>query len=165
MARILYVENEVQKNLLECEYLGQFSDGHWENARGDHWMGWTHLTVKVEEGKIGRNFYAYDSWNLLNKDLLDILGDRMMAICNLTANGYSQTMVDEFNEGDFDKTLQRCFDGEEDDKYWYEKAMEVEEHFGSMENLKKAREGVYDMKKMRKEIRGLKKCMQTYLDD
>jgi hypothetical protein len=76
----LNVRNEAQKVLME-ELDGQISDGMWENARPmDHWIVWCDAEVVVDPTNVGRDFYAMkDNYNLTSKDLLDVVGDRMIA--------------------------------------------------------------------------------------
>jgi len=66
--------------LWQNEITGQLSDGYWENSvPHDHWMPWSKMEVKkgnpkaIYNGWIQRNKYAVDS-----KDLIDIVGDRMV---------------------------------------------------------------------------------------
>ena len=76
---VLTVRNQAQKILFDEEMSGQISDGMWENTRPyDHWEPWCAAEVVVGEN-VGRNFYAKkDNYNLNNKELLDIVGDRML---------------------------------------------------------------------------------------
>lgn len=69
-----------QAALFELEIKVQLSDGFWENTRpADHHKIWCKANVTV--GTLpGRNFGAYrDKYNLTNKDLLEVVGDRMIA--------------------------------------------------------------------------------------
>lgn len=72
-----YVKNQDQVVLLKHEFLGQISDGMWENTRPlDHWRAWCNADIKVGEN-VGRDFYALkDNYNLCSKELLDIVGNR-----------------------------------------------------------------------------------------
>lgn len=80
MTNQLNVRNQAQKILLEKELQGQISDGYWENASPhDHWKPWCNCDVVVNPENLGRTFWARkDNYNLNNKDLLDIVGDRML---------------------------------------------------------------------------------------
>lgn len=95
MKNVLVVRNVAQAALFECELKGQLSDGAWENtAPHDHWKPWADAEVRVaaaaragcftELGRsdyegLGRNFYARkDSYNFARKDLLDVVGGRML---------------------------------------------------------------------------------------
>ena len=76
----LNVRNTAQLLALKCEMLGQLSDGHWENSRpDDHWIPWCDAKIEVNPSSVGRNFYARkDSYNFLNRDLLEVVGERML---------------------------------------------------------------------------------------
>ena len=69
------------------EMIGQISDGMWENASpNDHWRFWMNATVSVakDDSELGRNFYARkDNYLLSSKDLLEIVGDRMIFRANI----------------------------------------------------------------------------------
>ena len=74
------VNNQAQKWLLENELKGQISDGKWENSGPqDHWQPWSNAKVVVDPQNPGRNFPAQkDNYQLNSKDLLDVVGDRMV---------------------------------------------------------------------------------------
>lgn len=76
----LRVRNLAQKVLWEQELSGQISDGHWENASPhDHWEAWCDAKVVVDPENVGRDFWARrESYNFTSKDLLDVVGDRMV---------------------------------------------------------------------------------------
>ena len=74
------VRNEAQLILLVDEMFGQFSDGHWENSPGDPWREWVRNEVIVDPDNVGLNFHPRKrGWGLTNKDLLEVVGDRMVA--------------------------------------------------------------------------------------
>lgn len=82
----LYVGNLAQKVLFLAELQGQLSDGHWENARPlDHYkpwcaLGWDDVIVTRDADHLGRTFWAQkDNYALGSRDLLEIVGDRMLA--------------------------------------------------------------------------------------
>lgn len=73
------VRNQAQKRLLEDELKGQISDGKWENSANTGWAQWTSAKVIVDPTNVGRNFRATkDNFQLNAKDLLDVVGDRMV---------------------------------------------------------------------------------------
>lgn len=78
----LVVRNEAQKILFDEELMGQLSDGMWENTRPfDHWKVWADCDVVVAgpDDEVGRTFYAAKSnYNFTSRDLLDVVGDRML---------------------------------------------------------------------------------------
>lgn len=87
---VLNVRNEAQKVILEKEMFGQISDGMWENTSPhDHWEPWCDATVVVDPTNVGRNFYARkDNYNLNNKELLEIVGQRMLEEVQKVVPGY-----------------------------------------------------------------------------
>lgn len=76
------VRNIAQLAAFELELCGQISDGCWENVPGDHWQNWCDAEVVVGEN-VGRNFYAQRSYNFARKDLLDVVGQRMLWIVKI----------------------------------------------------------------------------------
>lgn len=79
---VLRVRNLAQA-IHMTEIDGQLSDGNWENARPEnHWRPWCDAIVVVDPENVGRNFYARKtSYRLNDKDLLDVVGPRMLAEC------------------------------------------------------------------------------------
>lgn len=77
---ILAFRNEAQAALFKNEISGQLSDGFWENSSPrDHYKSWNVAEVTVDPNNVGRAFHVRkDNYNLANKDLLDIVGDRMI---------------------------------------------------------------------------------------
>lgn len=82
---VLNVRNLAQKVMFDEEFSGQISDGHWENSRPyEHWQIWCKAEVVVAPTNVGRNFYAAkDNYNLASRELLDIVGGRMLTAVNL----------------------------------------------------------------------------------
>lgn len=82
------VNTQAQKWLLEDELKGQISDGKWENSSNNPWQDWTAAKVIVDPKNVGRNFRTdKDNYQLNAKDLLDVVGDRMVEnVQNKTAN-------------------------------------------------------------------------------
>ena len=77
----LTVRNMAQKIAFMCEMRGQISDGQWENSSPhDHYRDWNLNWEDVDVGEdVGRTFYAMkDNYNFANKDLLDIVGERIL---------------------------------------------------------------------------------------
>jgi len=73
------VRTQAQKWLLEDELKGQISDGKWENSGGEAWQDWSTAKVVVDAENPGRNFNtSKDNYQLNAKDLLDVVGDRMV---------------------------------------------------------------------------------------
>lgn len=96
MANILRVRNLAQKVLWEEELSGQISDGHWENASPhDHWEAWCRAKVVVDPEHVGRNFYARrESYNFSAKELLDVVGDRMLEAVRVCTGNADYSMAD-----------------------------------------------------------------------
>lgn len=88
--RTMTFRTAAQAAIFEHEIKGQISDGHWENDPRSNWQTW--CSAKVEVGPVvGRDFYVNrSSFNLLNKQLLEVVGDRMRAYAVLARAGYSQ---------------------------------------------------------------------------
>jgi len=87
------VRTQAQKWLLEDELKGQISDGQWENTSGNPWEDWTSAKVIVDPKNPGRNFNtAKDNYQLNKKELLDVVGGRMIE------NVQSKTNAPDYNE-------------------------------------------------------------------
>lgn len=72
-----------QAAIFDLELTGQFSDGHWENLRGNHWQPWCRAEVKVGP-EVGRTFHAdKDNYNVAAKELLEVVGKRMMGYARI----------------------------------------------------------------------------------
>lgn len=87
------VNTQAQKWLLVNELQGQISDGKWENTSGNPWEDWSSAKVIVDPQNPGRNFFTTkDNYQLNAKDLLDVVGDRMIEdVQNRTGNAnYSE---------------------------------------------------------------------------
>lgn len=87
-----YVRNEAQRIMFTDELSGQISDGMWENLGvRDHYIPWTRAKVIVNPDNVGHTFYApYDAYDFVNKDLLEIVGDRMLAKVQETIPDYTR---------------------------------------------------------------------------
>jgi len=78
MDAIINFRNERQVTLYECELKGQISDGHWENARPyGHWKIMCNAEARVGE-PLGPNFWPRRRYNFAAKDLIDVVGHRML---------------------------------------------------------------------------------------
>lgn len=79
------VRTAAQKIMLDCELMGQISDGMWENTHPqDHWQPWTDATVVVDPDHLGRNFWCpKDNYQINSSELLSIVGDRMLSYVQL----------------------------------------------------------------------------------
>ena len=91
MTNQLRFRNQRQVILWNEEIAGQISDGQWENSGPkDHWIPWHDCQVSVDPVTPGRTFYAAkDSYLLTSKDLLYIVGDRMLGYVQKEFPGYT----------------------------------------------------------------------------
>jgi len=76
--KIINFRNEHQVTLYECELKGQISDGYWENSRPyGHWKIMCNAEARVGE-PLGPNFWPRRRYNFAAKDLIDVVGHRML---------------------------------------------------------------------------------------
>lgn len=94
---------KTQAAIWQHELTGQISDGMWENTRNTSWKEWCSAEVEVGED-IGREgFYPQkDNFNFANKQLVEIIGDRMIAYARLSKH---------FDDADLVYQLQSVFCG------------------------------------------------------
>lgn len=88
--RTLSFRTATQAAIFECELKGQISDGHWENTSATGWQEWCNADVRVAPTPedIGRDFHVVkDNFNFANKDLLDVVGERMKNYARLAIAG------------------------------------------------------------------------------
>lgn len=81
--RTIYFRNFTQKMLWDFEISGQISDGYWENSPGTSYRFWTGLGTSVDSSnpRVEADIVPQRiNYNLSNKELLDNVGDRMLAI-------------------------------------------------------------------------------------
>ena len=98
----IYFRNQNQVTLWNNELLGQLSDGCWENAKPlDHWIIWHNCDAKVAEGvSVGRDFSycGKQNYNFTDKDLLNVVGQRMIQSVRLTLAGYHEAAHHAFED-------------------------------------------------------------------
>jgi len=78
---VIYVENKIQKALLEGELFGQFSDGRWENSRNLSWKFWNSCDVEIGDSgyeKTGKYSGTIKSYNCDDAELLSYIGTRLL---------------------------------------------------------------------------------------
>ena len=81
---VLKFKTQDQVTSFENEIMGQISDGHWENSRPhNHWKVWCDATVSVDPNVQGRNFYPSRKYNLLSKEMLSVIGERIMVLVKM----------------------------------------------------------------------------------
>ena len=168
-----------QKNLFDCEILGQLSDGAWENTKPyDHWTAWGNSDVKVGS-RIGRDFpVKKDGYNL--GSLLDYVGDRMLGLGAAGSVGWDLTNYSDeasaveyfFSAGSLAATERMCitedfnqhFDkfAERYGKDWSKKYVEA-----AQKNRKKLEEtwnairsGRYGIRQLKSDLTAISKAMK-----
>lgn len=153
--------NQIQVALFVAELQGQLSDGMWENTRPyDHWKLWCNATITCDNTKpTGRNFHpSKDRYDISGATLLSIIGDRMLNICNLTENGFSLKIAEEFNEY---KREYMDISGP-NEKFWMDRKDRFVAAFGTYDNYIEQCKGSYNMKKMIAELKDMKIIMRKY---
>lgn len=85
MAGTIAFFNNTQKALWDNEILGQISDGMWENSPNSNWEFWHYLTSTVsgQPGVKGATTYGNVNLNLANPQLIEVVGDRMIAMAKM----------------------------------------------------------------------------------
>lgn len=171
----LFVTTMEQKILFYEEIQGQLSDGYWENTNPkDHWKFWSNIqweNIKVvsKSGVIGKPMFQKDNYNLTNKQLIDIVSDRMIMSCNLyrklkdkllllVKNG---TRIPE-SITDFNSVKSKANKG---DKY-YVGILDKWQHAGITEELMQEIEDkpLYKKSDLMKDLKALKLAFKTKLD-
>jgi hypothetical protein len=175
----LVLEN-AQQVAIWSEMDGQLSDGHWENLRPhDHWKQWYDAEVSIGS-PVGKNFYPVrEQYDMLNKDLLDAVGYRMLQRARLV---HAYGIWDErwdclfdlngelrlIEEGDELIQREKAALGEfvDRDGYWTKtraKQLRILEMFGEEQIRKALKDETFTMRMLRKEIKGVMTCMRTQL--
>ncbi len=189
---LFYVGSEVQKGLFLHEIQGQISDGQWENSRpNNHWEFWCSFdenSIIVDDKKIGRtnniirnkypSKYSSDyiycekyKYNLLNKDLLDCVSDRMLFMAKLLTVAPEQcaklnSIPNNANSyNDYEKYAREYEnDGRADEDNYYKKQIKAWNEAGFtyeyLESIEKD-ETILTMKQLRKELSALRKAMAS----
>ena len=189
---LFYVGSEVQKGLFLHEIQGQISDGQWENSRpNDHWQFWCSFdasSIIVDSSKMGRNDNAIindfkqkyaskycqclkDKYNLLDKELLECIGDRMLFMGKLlTAAPAECVKLNHIPDsaGDYKNYERYAIKARSNDggaeKNCYEKQLEAWDNAGfTHEYLQKIEkdETIFTMKQLKKELSGLRKALAS----
>lgn len=93
----IYFRNFTQKILWDTEMSGQISDGYWENSSGDSWAFWTTLNTDVDakNPRVEANMApSRTNFNLSSKELLEIVGDRMIAMAKMSKITKDEKLID-----------------------------------------------------------------------
>lgn len=141
------------------ELLGQISDGHWENSRPhEHWKDW-HQSIELTVGEdVGRNFSVRkDNYNLASSDLLSVVAGRMLVAVRLS-RVFGPEHVN---------TLSYCFDMEKfkgppgySGAYWDAIRQRIS-RFNLATVEEAGRDRSYDLARLRKDLRDMKKIIRT----
>ncbi len=128
----IYFENNLQAALFKHELRGQISDGYWENSTPhNHWELPCRANVEVDADNprvdiVGYNYFRRN-YNFANKELVDIVGERMKNIVMLAKAGYTGSVIEAFDEVCVDRLF------ESTDEYWVKKSAQFVEAFGTPE--------------------------------
>ncbi len=111
--------NLAQAVLYEQELKGQISDGNWENASPEHhWHRMCDAQSEVstmEDGSdLGPNFSPVRRYNFADKELLEVVGDRMLEYVRCTVPGAAEYTADDMRKDLRDmKKIMRMGEGAE----------------------------------------------------
>ena len=148
-----------QATLFDLEIVGQLSDGYWENTNPmGHWKLWCTAEVKVGKN-VGRNFYPRkDNYDLLNKDLLTCVAQRMINYVKL-ARRFSRAeiyILDHFLDIDGEFRGAPVHTG----SYWDSIRSQLAQYDG--EEIKRiVEDNSYTVKELRQDLREMKKTFRT----
>ena len=167
MTNTLNVRNARQAALFHCELQGQISDGKWENTANTGWEQWCRATAVVDPSNVGRDFYARkDNFQLNAKDLLEVVGGRMLVYARLADEGFTSVQIRALD------SLFSC-DGEYrglptyEGKYWDGVRKQIAEMMAVNPNLLNVVEFAcgddtgYGMKELNEDLRDLRKIFKT----
>ena len=154
------VHNLAQQTLLVCELQGQMSDGFWENSSPhDHWEKPACADVVVDPENVGMDFYPRRSYNFANKDLLDVVGDRMIGFVKAKIAFPHLDMENhwDWELSDFDPK-QTAFN-----EYWTKKNARQVELFGMplVDAIEKINAVEYTRTQLIKDLKALGKIFST----
>jgi len=165
-ANVLFVSNRRQVVLFNTELQGQISDGKWENIPGDHWVIWCHVNPVVNPSNVGKTFWAKkDNYCLNAKDLLDVVGERMMVAVRLDQS-YGEEGQAAFSDlFDWDGNFRGMpkFVGDHWDKVRAKISAQLEAQHATLEEVEAVGTDVlvYDRKKLNEDLKDLRKCFKA----
>jgi hypothetical protein len=152
--------NPEQKALWDFELTGQLSDGFWENTKPyDHWRLLCSAETTVGRD-YGRNFPVIkDNYNFVAKDLIDIVGDRMIGYVRLLNGLGYEALKDLHNRISCEGTFEMPTGTGE---YWKTEKAKLAKY--DIEKIKAAlsNEAYYDRKKLMKDLKEIKQIIRTY---
>ena len=164
----LVVGNMAQKILFLTEMQGQISDGQWENISGNHWQEWSNLdwdSIGIGDN-IGRKFHTVrDGYNFTNRELIDIVGDRMLQRVNLYKK-YPDIVgpileKDHWLIPDSYEEAKSLLTQKQTDDFWKKKKQKLIYAGLTLDKFKEAKDNpVYTRADMMRDLRGLKKSIK-----
>lgn len=171
MKPMIKVENQEQKIILLYEMLGQISDGAWENAIPyNHYRPWMKLkeenmVIDPQDIGVDDSFrFAKRNYNFANKQLLDIVGERIILKINLYLK-HGQKILDLLAEDhwlisdDFSYYIRM---ENSKDQYYIDKAKKLAEVGITKEMFQDVIDNpIYTRKDLNKDCKGLKKAFKT----
>ncbi len=172
----LRLANHAQKVLFEAELKGQLSDGAWENASpSDHWEPWCKATVVVAEDgqKVGRNFWARKTGYAFAKELIEVVGDRMMEYVRAAYAAGTSDHVRDFENVEPDGTISKYvleyaakYEADPVKYRYYDTYVALRDRLQQFD-LKaiaaaKANEALYDEKALRKDLAAINRAMKEW---
>lgn len=159
MTATLRVRNIAQKVLMDEELKGQISDGAWENLNvTDHWQVWCDAEVVVDPANVGRDFWAkYDHYNFTNKELLEIVGQRMVESVRIALT-FGAENVDLLTGVGFSDYPGEYYDVQRNRvrRFASENGLTLDELKANVEMVK-AHEGIYSYDQMLVDLKDLKR--------
>lgn len=174
-----------QKNLWDEEITGQLSDGQWENSRpSDHWEAWANATSSVGS-KTGIDFVPKRSnYNLTNRELLDIIGGRMLIYGAAGVAGFDiaknpwvssleylpatntdtpDLMASAIVSTPFDTALEQYEKSSQNkSKYWQDKGAEIRANYKKAKKVwETIAKGKYTAKNLKDDLKAISSTMNT----
>lgn len=160
----LVFKTPVQAILFEHELKGQLSDGHWENSRPhNHWEAPCRAVVSWSAtGPWGREWYYQDrKYNFANKDLLDVVGMRMVRLARVVL-GVSYEVAEEASAMDA-FNLDGSLEGRP--PTWFDSRRREQFATLPLESIQKALEdeSLYSMRDLRRDLKEMKNIFESQL--
>lgn len=160
MIKSVTFANSVQATLWIQEFLGQISDGHWENTKNTDWEVWHDTEVLVDEENVGCDFTCRKhNFNLRSKDLLEVIEKRLMAYARLHLAGFSNDQINVINS--CFKLLDTYEENGYTEEYFANKKKQLLE-FTTVEKVKEALAAEnYNARELKKDLKEMKKILKT----
>lgn len=161
----LYVKNQIQKIIFDCEMREQISDGFWENASPmNHWRPWGNCKVAISSDKFGRDFRSNkDNYNFANKELLEIVGDRLIfrIKAHIFLGWSSDRLGNDFVDSveDYDRIVSDISESD----YWQKLFYSLQDRGIDRNILEQIDKVNYDISDLRKDIKVLRQACKTFI--